>query len=119
MRPGRGVDKILNLHDIDVPSETVGTALLFETIEHVEYPHKALQEVYRILKPDGLCVMTSQMNFPIHNYHYDYWRFTPYAFDSFMQQSQTRFIGYAGKEDCPHNIIRASTKDLCGKLLSI
>jgi SAM-dependent methyltransferase len=110
MRPGLGVDKILNLHEIDVPSESVGTVLLFETIEHVEYPHKALKEVFRILKPGGLCIMTSQMFFPIHNYPYDYWRFTPYAFDSLLQQFETRFVGFAGKEDFPHTVVGIGRK---------
>jgi ubiquinone/menaquinone biosynthesis C-methylase UbiE len=82
MRDGPGVDKLLNLHDIDLPSESVGTILCFDTLEHVEYPHRALEQIYRILKPDGIAVVSSVMDFPIHDYPYDYWRFTPEAFKS-------------------------------------
>ena len=44
MREGRGVDKVLNLHEIAIPDETVGTAITCDTLEHVEFPHKALLE---------------------------------------------------------------------------
>ena len=42
MREGPSVDVILDLHNIDLPSSSVGTVLLLETLEHVEYPYKAL-----------------------------------------------------------------------------
>jgi SAM-dependent methyltransferase len=66
MQEGPGVDRVLNLHNIDLPSESVGSVLCFDTLEHVEYPRKALDEIHRILKPDGIAVISSVMNFPIH-----------------------------------------------------
>jgi len=77
MREGPGVDKILDLHAIDLPSNSVGVVLCFDTLEHVEYPREALKEIYRILKPNGMAVISSVMDFPIHDHPYDYWRFTP------------------------------------------
>ncbi|MFQ5929050.1 MAG: methyltransferase domain-containing protein, partial [Acidobacteriota bacterium] len=52
MRDGPGVDTILDLHDINLPSESVGTVLMLDTLEHVEFPRKAVEEIYRILKKD-------------------------------------------------------------------
>jgi len=49
MREGPGVDMVLDLHDIALPSNTVGTFLLLDTLEHVEYPRQAIKEIYRIL----------------------------------------------------------------------
>jgi len=105
MREGLGVDKILNLHDIDLPSEHIGTVLSLNTLEHVEYPHKAMEEIYRILKPDGIAVISSVMDFPIHDYPYDYWRFTPEAFKSLLKPFADSFIGYVGREEFPHTIV--------------
>ena len=68
MLEGPGVDKLLDLYDIDLPSESVGTVLCFETLEHVEYPHRALEQIHRILKPDGIAVISSVMDFPIHDF---------------------------------------------------
>ena len=77
MREGPGVDRVLNIHEIDLASESVGTVLMLDTVEHVEFVRKAMEEVHRILKPSGILVVTSVMNFPIHSHPYDYWRFTP------------------------------------------
>ena len=53
MRPGPGVDKVLNLHHLDLPDESIGTGLLIATIEHVEFPREAIHEIFRVLKPGG------------------------------------------------------------------
>ena len=105
MREGPGVDRILNLHDIDLPDESAGTVLCADTFEHVEYPRKAIQEIYRILKPDGLAVIISVMNFPIHSYPCDYWRFTPEAFKSLLKPFADSFVGFAGDKNFPHTVM--------------
>lgn len=105
MRKGSGVDKILNLHHIDVPSNTVGTVFCLDTLEHVEYPHKALEEIYRITKPNGMAVISSVMNYPIHNHPFDYWRFTPEAFRSLLKPFSGSFVGYATDEVFPHTVV--------------
>jgi SAM-dependent methyltransferase len=105
MRQGPGVDKILNLHDIDLPSESVGTILCFDTLEHVEFPRKALEEMHRVLKPNGIAVITSLMNFPIHEYPHDYWRFTPEAFKSILKPFQNSFVGFQGDPNFPHTVV--------------
>jgi len=105
MREGLGVDVLLNLHDIDLPSESVGAVLCLDTLEHVEYPHMALEEIHRILKPGGIAVISSVMNFPIHDYPYDYWRFTPEAFRSILKPFPNSFVGYAGNERFPHTVV--------------
>ena len=105
MREGPGVDKILNLHNIDLPSEYVGTVLCLDTLEHVEYPHRALEEIHRILKPDGIAIISSVMDFPIHDYPYDYWRFTPEAFKSLLKPFAGSFVGFVGNKDFPHTVV--------------
>jgi SAM-dependent methyltransferase len=111
MREGPGVDRILNLHNIDLPSESVGSALCLDTLEHVEYPHQAMQEIHRILSPTrGIAVISSVMNFRIHAYPHDYWRFTPSAFESLLKPFKHSFVGFAGKESFPHTIVGVGFK---------
>lgn len=105
MRAGVGVDKILNLHEIELPSESVDTVLSFDTLEHVEFPHKAMSEIFRILKPGGIAIISSVMNFPIHEYPQDYWRFTPEAFKSILKPFSHSFVDFAGDEDFPHTVV--------------
>ena len=105
MREGPGVDMILNLHDVALPDATAGTVLCLDTLEHVEYPHKAVQEIHRILKPEGIAVLTSVMDFPIHDYPYDYWRFTPEAFRSLLKPFAHSWVGHVGVKKFPHTVV--------------
>jgi SAM-dependent methyltransferase len=105
MREGLGVDKVINLHDIALTSESIGTVLCLDTLEHVEYPRSALEEIHRILKPEGVAIITSVMNFQIHDYPDDYWRFTPEAFKSILKPFSSSFVGFAGIEDFPHTVV--------------
>ncbi len=104
IREGPGVDLILDLHDIDLPSASVGTALLLETLEHMEYLRKGIQEIHRVLRPDGLLIASSQMNFPIHNPP-DYWRFTPEAFRSLLRPFKHAFVDFVGADSFPHTVV--------------
>ncbi|MCF7799366.1 class I SAM-dependent methyltransferase [Candidatus Woesearchaeota archaeon] len=113
MRKGPGVDKILNLHKLDLPKNSVGSAIVMDTLEHVEYPGKAMEEVYRVLKPGGTVIISSVMNFPIHGYPYDYYRFTPEAFRSILKPFETIIVESAGESNFPHTVVGIGVK---GKL---
>ena len=105
MRKGPGVDKILDLHSIDIPEESVGTVLCLDTLEHVEYPHTAMNEIHRILHPDGIAVISSVMKYHIHDHPFDYWRFTPEAFKSLLKPFSSSFVGFAGEPNFPHTVV--------------
>jgi len=105
MRAGPGVDKVLNLHHIDLPDASVGTVFLMDTLEHVEYPHQAMAEIHRILKPDGLVIMSSVLDFFIHATPNDFWRFTPDGFRSLLKNFRHYHVGYYGPDIFPHTLV--------------
>ncbi len=105
LQEGPGVDRILDLHNIDLPSESVGTVLCFDTLEHVEDPRQALKEIHRILQPNGIVIISSLMCFPIHDCPHDYWRFTPEAFKSILKPFSHSFAGFQGVKTFPHTIV--------------
>jgi len=110
MREGKGVDVLLDLHDIDLPNETAGTVISLDTLEHVEDPRRAVTELHRIVKPEGIVLIVSVMKFPIHEYPYDYWRFTPKAFESLLKPFAFSFVDFAGDSDFPHAVIGIASK---------
>ena len=110
MRKGIGVDVILNLHKIELPSESVGTVLILDTMEHVEFPRKAIEETYRILKPRGILIITSVLNYPIHEYPHDYWRFTPDGFKSLLRPYVFSFVDFSGDNLFPHTVVGVGFK---------
>ncbi len=85
MRQGPGVDQVLDLHDIDLPDASVASVICLDTLEHVEYPRRALAEIHRVLRSDGIAIISSVFEFPIHNHPSDFWRFTPEGFRSLLK----------------------------------
>ena len=111
MRSGPGVDEIQDLHALDLPGGSVGTALLFDTIEHVREPWRALRELHRCLAPGGLLIMTSVWYFPIHAYPDDYWRFTASAFLALMGDDfHPIAVDMCGLSRLPHTVFGIASK---------
>ena len=51
-----------------------------QVLEHVDgNPQQAINECWRVLRPNGITVHTSCFINPVHNEPGDYWRFTPDA----------------------------------------
>lgn len=111
MRRGRGVDRIENVENLTFKDSSVGTVLMLETLEHVQNCHKAVDEVYRVLKKGGIVLMSSPMDFPIHNHPYDYWRFTPEAFNLLLKKFDVKIIGYEGNPKKPHTVFVIGIKN--------
>ena len=109
-REGPGVDRILDLHALDLPDESVATAISTDTFEHVERFWTAIDEIHRVLRPGGMLVLTSVMYFPIHNYPSDYWRFTPEGFRSLARRFDHVFVEAVGIRDFPHTVVTIAVK---------
>jgi SAM-dependent methyltransferase len=111
MRPGPGVDRVEDVSAITLPDASAGTILCIETFEHVFEVRRAFDEVFRILKPGGLFVITSPLNFRIHGYPDDYWRMTPSCLRRMLQPYAARLTGYQGYHRFPHSVMGLAAKD--------
>jgi SAM-dependent methyltransferase len=111
MREGPGVDQVLDLHHIDLADEVAESVLCLDTLEHVEHPRKAISEIYRLLRSDGILVLSSVFEFPIHGYPNDYWRFTPEGFRSLLKPFANSYVCCFGRsEDRPQCIAAVAFK---------
>ena len=105
MREGPGVDRVIDLHAIDLPDGSVGTALVLDTMEHVRDPHRAVAEIHRVLRQDGVLVISSVMSYPIHAAPDDYWRFTPQGLASLLEPFADAVVEFAGAERLPISVV--------------
>ncbi len=52
---------------------------IFEVLEHVKNPDKAVQNIYNILEKNDVCLCSVPFNFHIHDEPNDFYRFTHYG----------------------------------------
>jgi ubiquinone/menaquinone biosynthesis C-methylase UbiE len=110
MRPGPGVDQVEDVSAISLPDFSAGTVLCIETFEHVFEVRRAFDEVFRILMPGGVFVITTPLNFRIHGYPDDYWRMTPNCLRRLMSRYEARVAGYQGHRSFPHSVMAVGIK---------
>ncbi len=110
MRPGPGVDRVEDVTAINLPDSSAGTVLCIETFEHVFEVRRAFDEVFRILKPGGVFVITSPLNFRIHGYPDDYWRMTPNCLRRQLEPYGARLSGFQGYHAFPHTVMGVGMK---------
>lgn len=109
-RSGPGVDRVEDLERLSFADGSVGTAVLLDTLEHVQDPPRAMAEVYRVLKPGGVAVATSVMDLFIHC-EPDYWRFTPEAFKYLYRPFAETLVGYQGNPEKPHTVFAVGVRE--------
>ncbi len=70
--------------NIPMKDNSVDTVLCTQVLEHVQNPQKVIDEIKRVLKPNGVCILTTHMANPLHGLPHDYFRFTKYAFTNIL-----------------------------------
>jgi SAM-dependent methyltransferase len=110
MRAGPGVDLVEDVTAINLPDASAGTVLCIETFEHVFEVRRGFDEVFRLLKPGGVFVITSPLNFRIHGYPDDYWRMTPSCLRRLLEPYAARLSGFQGYHAFPHTVMGVAIK---------
>ena len=110
IRPGPGVDRVEDLRALSFADGEVGTALCIDTLEHCEDPLTACRELYRVLRPGGVCAVTSVMWFPIHAYPHDYWRFTPEGLRLLLRPFESLWATGVGHPLLPTQVVAVASK---------
>jgi SAM-dependent methyltransferase len=96
-----GVDTVSGVHgwnpDLDVAADAAtlpfasgsfDTILCTQVLEHVEYPMAVLTEISRVLKGGGCVIASAPLMNVVHEPPHDYYRFTPYALRSMMEDAK-------------------------------
>ena len=69
-------DMVCDIHYIGWRSNFFDTVVATEVLEHCYSPDKAVNEIYRVLKKGGTCVLSTRFIYPYHGSPFDYYRFT-------------------------------------------
>lgn len=72
-------DIVADAHKLPFENDTFEIVLCTEVLEHLMFPAIAISEMRRVLKDDGIVILTTRFIFPLHDTPGDYWRFTKYG----------------------------------------
>jgi SAM-dependent methyltransferase len=74
-----GVDIVADAHALSFRDGSFEVVLATEVLEHLQEPQKAVDEMFRVLKPGGTLLLTTRFLFPLHDAPHDYFRYTRYG----------------------------------------
>lgn len=73
---GARPDLFADASQLPLVDASVDTVVILEVMEHLRQPQKALQEIVRVLRPQGRLLLTMPFLYPIHDAPHDYQRLT-------------------------------------------
>jgi SAM-dependent methyltransferase len=85
--PKEAYDFVCSLDDIPRPDDSYDVVVNTQVLEHVEYPQRVIDELYRILKPGGKLFLTTNQTFWAHHRPYNYYFFTRDGLQSLFQHA--------------------------------
>jgi SAM-dependent methyltransferase len=92
------IDMVADAHDLPFDDDSFDTIIAIEVFEHLQYPHKAAEEVRRVLKPGGKAMVSTPFLFRVHGDPYDFTRFTKRGLQTHFEKfSKTSIEGYGNR----------------------
>ena len=77
---------------IPMADKSVDTAVLLMVMEHLPQPSAALAELYRILKPGGVIILSTVMTHPVHDAPFDFYRYTRFGIERLLKDNGLSII---------------------------
>lgn len=65
---------------------SIDTVILFQTLEHIAEPREAVVEIYRVLRPGGVLLLTVPFLYPLHDEPFDFTRFTSHGLKIMLEK---------------------------------
>ena len=85
-----------DIHEVPIQDESVDIIIATEVLEHCHSPGRAMDEIYRVLTEDGICILSTRFIYKKHGSPHDYYRFTDEALSYLFQKFRTREIKVHG-----------------------
>jgi SAM-dependent methyltransferase len=86
IRSGPGVDRIEDAQSLSFEDASLGTVLAFDVLEHLPRPADAIAEARRVLRDEGLFVVSVPCSYRLHGFPSDYWRFSASGLQSLLHE---------------------------------
>lgn len=75
-------------HNLSIADSTIDTVALLDVLEHLHTPKTCMQEIQRVLKPNGRLILQVPFLYPIHDAPYDFHRWTKYGLTQLLENHE-------------------------------
>lgn len=82
---------------IPLPKASCDTILLLQVLEHLPEPQRAIEEIVRVLKPNGVLILSTIQSYPTHDEPYDFYRYTKYGIKHLLEKGGLKIIKHKGE----------------------
>ncbi len=90
--PHPNVDIVGDILDPPIADSSYDTIVSNQVIEHVREPWTMMRQVARILRPNGMCIITAPFLVPYHAHPHDFFRFTEEGLKSLCESNGLKII---------------------------
>jgi SAM-dependent methyltransferase len=80
-------DVLADALDLPFKDRFCDTVSMISVLEHIPEPLEAIKEAYRILKPNGVFILVTVQNYPLHDAPYDFFRYTRFSLKNLLIQA--------------------------------
>ena len=74
------------------PEGTFDTVISTQMLEHVRKPEVVVYEMSRVLKPDGILILSAPMTWPLHEEPYDFYRYTLHGLRHLLEEADFEIL---------------------------
>jgi len=89
---GPKIDVVGDALNLPFNVETFDTVISTQVLEHVERPWLMIKEIHRVLKENGICILTVPFLVPYHPDPADYFRYTKEGLESLFKNEGFKII---------------------------
>ena len=101
------IDVFCTASALPLAVSSVDTVLCTEVLEHLEEPGHALAEIYRVLRPGGVAILTAPFIWHLHEEPRDFYRYSSYGLEYLFKS-----VGFDIVEIAPLNSFWATFAQL-------
>lgn len=81
------VDVVCEATALDFPNDRFDTVFSTQVIEHVSDPFTMLREAFRVMRPDGVLILSAPFCWELHEEPYDFFRYSKYGLRSMIENA--------------------------------
>lgn len=87
------IDKYCDLNEeIDIEENSADCVLLTSVLEHIRKPRVLLNEIARVLVPQGILILSVPYLYNLHETPHDYFRYTKYGLEELAQANSLEIL---------------------------